>query len=61
MVNADLFSVVKEAISDAHSGGMEYIGQMERAVASVLRVRPDLTRGEAIKAVECLWSVKLAA
>ncbi len=58
MVNADLFSVVKEAVRDAHSGGLEYVGQIERAVASVLRVRPDLTRGEAMKTVECLWSVR---
>lgn len=54
MVNADLLSVVNEAVSDAYLGGREYLGQLEYAVASVLRVRPDLTRGEAIKAVECL-------
>jgi hypothetical protein len=54
MVNADLFSVVNEAVNDAYLGGKEYVGQLEYAVASVLRVRPDLTRGEALKAVECL-------
>ncbi len=54
MADEDLASIVACAIEEARDEGLDHIGQTEHAVRAVLAVRPDMTAGAAMQAVNRL-------
>ncbi len=51
MADDDVARIVAQALADAREKGLDYIGQTEHAVRAVLAVRPDLTAGDALRAI----------
>ena len=51
MDDDDVARIVAQALADAREKGLDYIGQTEHAVRAVLAVRPDLTAGDALRAI----------
>ncbi|HLO78748.1 MAG TPA: hypothetical protein VK196_20010 [Magnetospirillum sp.] len=49
--NTSLFRIITRAIAQARQDGLDQLGQMERAVRSVLAVEPDLTDSAARRLV----------
>ena len=50
----DLIRLVRRAIQEARDAGRDYLGQGEFAVRAVLRVRPDMTATDAVRAVDLI-------
>ena len=51
---AKLSKLIAEAVEEARQQGLDYIGQMERAISAVGTVRPDLTASAAYALVQRL-------
>ncbi len=52
--DAALSKLIAEAVEDARSRGLDYVGQTERAVQAISTVRPDLTASAALTLVRRL-------
>jgi|GEM_PF-3590736 len=44
--------VIRTALADARSAGLDYPGQTNRAIRELLRARPDLSDIEAFRAID---------
>ena len=51
-MNSDLENVVRQALAGARAAGCDHWTQIEEAVRVISQVRCDLTRSEALAAVE---------
>lgn len=54
--NTSMFRIITRAIAQARQDGLDQLGQMERAVKSVLMVEPDLSDSAARRLVASLLS-----
>ncbi len=44
--------LIRVALVEARAAGLDYLGQNNRALSEVMRMRPDLTDTEALTAVD---------
>ena len=51
-MDADLETVIRQALADARAAGRDHLTQTELAVRAVLKARPDMTASEALTAAE---------
>lgn len=52
MTDTAMIHVIRHNIADARAAGLDHIGQTQKAVAAVLKVRPDFTASDAMALVE---------
>jgi hypothetical protein len=50
-MDPDLENVIRQALWDAQAAGKDHISQIELAVQTVQRARPDMTASDALAAV----------
>ncbi|MBC7905281.1 MAG: hypothetical protein H7Y60_00865 [Rhodospirillaceae bacterium] len=48
---SELLPVIRRILSDAREAGLDSLGQMQRAVAEVLRLTPHLAPADALRVV----------
>jgi hypothetical protein len=53
-MHRDLENVIRQALGDAESAGLDQLGRMEYAGRAVKKVRPDMNASEALVAVELI-------
>ena len=53
-MHRDLENVIRQALRDAESAGLDQLSRMQYAGRAVRRVRPDMNASEALDAVQLI-------
>ena len=54
-MHRDLENVIRQALRDAESAGLDQVGRMQFAGRAVRRARPDMNASEAFDAVQLIY------
>ena len=54
-MHRDLENVIRQALRDAESAGLDQVSRMQYAEKAVRRARPDMNTSEALDAVQLIY------
>ncbi len=55
VMHPDLENVIRQALRDAESAGLDHLSRVEYAGRAVRKVRPDMNATEALAAVQLIY------